>query len=329
MFHMITGRKVAWILALALCLPVLALSPRPAHAIRVLAVVNDVPVTDFDVRQRMKLHRVLGMKYPSAAVARKRALQSLIDDAVLMAEARRLGMQVEETQVEAAVRNMARGMGGMDRLKAALRKQGLTMDQLRDFIRAQIVFRAIAARNGFKPQVKVSEAEVERRLKKILSDPRLKPITIWRLRQAMLPVENVSPVMRDQLLLARAVEAQQIMRKYRGCNSLKKAASGIFNVKVSPIIDADPRKLPAPLKKALRQAGTKRLVGPIRAPGGIQLIGFCGTRTIRPKLPVGSKKQLRERLRASLQQEKLSRQVETFMKKLRRKAIIEWRTKRS
>ena len=329
MFHMITGRKVAWILALALCLPVLALSPRPAHAIRVLAVVNDVPVTDFDVRQRMKLHRVLGMKYPSAAVARKRALQSLIDDAVLMAEARRLGMQVEETQVEAAVRNMARGMGGMDRLKAALRKQGLTMDQLRDFIRAQIVFRAIAARNGFKPQVKVSEAEVERRLKKILSDPRLKPITIWRLRQAMLPVENVSPVMRDQLLLARAVEAQQIMRKYRGCNSLKKAASGIFNVKVSPIIDADPRKLPAPLKKALRQAGTKRLVGPIRAPGGIQLIGFCGTRTIRPKLPVGSKKQLRERLRASLQQEKLSRQVETFMKKLRRKAIIEWRTKRT
>ena len=325
----LAGSRAAWFLVLVAALAIVGLASRSAHAIKVLAVVNDVPVTDYDVRQRMKLHRVLGMRYPSAAAARKRALQSLIDDAVLKAEARRLGMRMEETQVEAAVRNMARGMGGMGKLKSALRKQGLTMDQLREFVRSQMIFRAIAARNGFKPDVQVSEAEVERRLKKILSDPRLKPITIWRLRQALLPVEKVSPVMRDQLLLARAVEAQQIMQKYRGCGSLKKAASGIYNVQVSPIIDADPRKLPAPLKKALRKAGTKRLVGPIRTPQGIQLIGFCGTRTIKPKLPTGSKKQLRERLRASLQQEKLSRQIESFMKKLRRKAIIEWRTKRT
>ena len=321
--------RVHWLLLLALLLPALALPPRLASAVQVLAVVNDLPVTDFDVRQRMKLHRVLGMRFPSAAAARKRALQSLIDDAVLTAEARRLGMTVEETRVEAAVRNVARGMGGMEKLKSALRRQGLSMDQLREFVRSQMIFRAIAGRKGFKPQVTVSDAEVERRLKKILTDPRMKPVTIWRLRQAVLPVEQVSPVMRDQLLMARAVEAQQIMRKYRGCATLKKAAEGIFNVKVSRVIDADPGKLPPPLKKALKRAGTKRLVGPVRAPGGIQLIGFCGTRTIRPKLPAGSRKQLRERLRAALQQEKLNRQVETFMKKLRRKAIIEWRTKRS
>ncbi len=329
MTRIFTKRMATGALALALLLPALALAPRPALAVKVLAVVNDLPVTDFDVRQRMKLHRVLGMRFPSTAAARKRALQSLIDDAVLMAEARRRGMQVDETRVEAAVRNMARGMGGMEKLKAALRKQGLGMDQLRQFVRAQMIFRAIAARNGFKPRVTVSEAEVRRRLNKILSDPRLKPITIWRLRQATLPVEKVSPVMRDQLLLARAVEAQQIMRNYRGCASLKRAAEGIFNVQVSRIIEADPRKLPPPLKKALKKAGTKRLVGPIRTPQGIQVIGFCGTRTIKPKLPAGTKEQLRERLRASLEQEKLSRQVEIFMKKLRRKAIIEWRTKRS
>ncbi len=329
MTRIFTKRMATGALALALLLPALALAPRPALAVKVLAVVNDLPITDFDVRQRMKLHRVLGMRFPSTAAARKRALQSLIDDAVLMAEARRRGMQVDETRVEAAVRNMARGMGGMEKLKGALRKQGLGMDQLRQFVRAQMIFRAIAARNGFKPRVTVSEAEVRRRLNKILSDPRLKPITIWRLRQAMLPVEKVSPVMRDQLLLARAVEAQQIMRNYRGCSSLKRAAAGIFNVQVSRVIEADPRKLPPPLKKALKKAGTKRLVGPIRTPRGIQVIGFCGTRTIKPKLPAGTKEQLRERLRASLEQEKLSRQVEIFMKKLRRKAIIEWRTKRS
>jgi len=107
------------------------------------------------------------------------------------------------------------------------------------------------------------------------------------------------------------------------------SASGIFNVQVSRIIEADPRKLPAPLKKALKKAGTKQLVGPIKTPQGIQLIGFCGTRTIKPTLPKGTKEKLRQQLRTAIQQEKLSRQIDQFMKKLRRKAIIEWRGKRS
>jgi len=103
-------------------------------------------------------------------MARKRALNSLIDEAVLQAEARRLGMQLDETRVEAAIRTMANGMGGMDKLKAALRRQGLNMEHLRQYVRGQMLFRAMAARHGFKPAVKVSDAEVQRRLKKILSD---------------------------------------------------------------------------------------------------------------------------------------------------------------
>ncbi len=317
---------LALLALLALLLAVVAL-PRTAWAVKVLVVVNDVPITDFDVRQRMKLNEVLGMRFRSRAQARKRALQALVDEAVLEAEGKRRGIYPDDLAVENAIAGMARNMGGRDRLQAALRKKGLSMDFLRRYVRGQMIFRALAARSGRKIEARVSDAEVERRLRKILSDPRLKPITIWRLRQVTLPVDDVAPVMRQQLLIARAAEAQQIMQRYRGCGSLRKAADGIFNVKVSRTIEADPRKLPPQLKKALRKAGTKKIVGPIRAPNGIQLLAFCGTRTIRPKIP--DKAKLRQQLRAALQQEKIGQQVEQFMKGLRRKAIIEWRTKRS
>ena len=324
-----SARHVArWsILLLLVLLPALLVQTQPARAVKVLALVNDLPITDLDVSRRMKLHRILGMRFRSTAQARKRALQALIDDAVLEAEARRLGMALEETQVEAAVRRMASGMGGMDKLRAVLRRNGLDMNFLRSYVRGQMIFRTLLARSGRKIDARVDDAAVNGRLHKILSDPRLKPITIWRIRQVTLPVDDVAPVMRQQLLLARAVEARQIMRRYRGCGSLRSAASGIFNVRISRVIEADPRRMPKPLRAALRKAGTRHLVGPVRAPRGIQLLALCGTRAIRPKLP--DKGKLRQRIRAALQQEKIGRQVEQFMKTLRRKAIIDWRTKRS
>ncbi len=306
----------------------------PAHAVKVLVVVNDLPITDYDVRQRMKLDRILGVRYSSRAVARKRALQSLIDTAVLEGEARRQGLQLEETRVEAAIQRMARGMGGMDKLRATLRRNGLSMDFLRAYVRGQMIFQILAAKKGqkFTPG-KVSDAEVEQRLKKMIkaNAARVKPFTVWRLRQINLPLGDVAPVMRDQVLLARAVEARQIMQRYRGCATARKAASGIFNVNVSRVIEADPRKLPPQLKKAMRKAGAKGLVGPIRTPQGVQLLAFCGTRTIKPKVvvPKDMKNKLRQQIRAALRQEKMGRQIEAFMQQFRDKAVIEWRSKRS
>lgn len=298
----------------------------PAFAIKVLVLVNDTPITDYDVKQRMRLNKILGVR-TSSGKARKQALERLVDEAVLKAAARSQGLQVEETRVEAAVRRMARGMGGMEKLRSTLRRQGLTMNQLRAYVRAQLLFQALAARSGRKLTAKVSDEEVEQRLRKIFSDPRLRGVTIWKLRQVLLPVDDVAPVMRQQLFMARAVEAQQIMRNYRGCKTLRKAAKDIFNVQVSGIIQADPRKLPPPVRKAISQAGTRRLVGPVRTPKGVQLIAFCGKQALKPRLP--DKAKLRQQLRNVIQQEKMARSIRSFMKTLRHKAIIEWRTKRS
>ena len=288
----------------------------PAQASKVLVLVNDRPVTDFDVSQRMKLNGIIGGRRD-----RKSALRSQINAAVLETEARKLGIVIPDTQVDKTLRAMARNMGGMAKMKATLRKRGVRLRTMKDYIRSTILFRIMARRMGKKLSVKVDEKEVERKYRKIISDPRLRPITIYNLRQVTLPVENVAPAMRQQLLYARMVEARQIMKRYKGCKRLRAATSGIFNVRISKPLQADPKRLPGPLRKAIRLAGTKRMIGPIRSRAGVQLIAYCGSRKIVPPRPK------REQIAAMVRSEAMGREIERVMKELRKKAYIEYKDK--
>jgi len=300
-----------------LLLSALALVPRQALASKVLALVNDMPVTDYDVSQRIKLNSVIGGKRD-----RKSAFRSVVNDAVLLTEARKMGIDVSEVSVDKAIERMAKNMGGMAKLKATLRKKGVRMSTLKSYVRSSLLFRVMAQKLGKKISPKVDQAEIDRRYRKILKDPRLQPVTIYNIRQVTLPVENVAPAMRQQLYYARLVEAQQIMRRYKGCRSLREASSGIFNVKISKTLPADPRRMPAQLRKALKLAGTKKLVGPIRTRQGIQMFAFCGTRKIAPPKPK------KEQIAAMVRAEALSREMEKVMRELRKRAYIEYKDRK-
>ncbi len=309
--------RILHILAALLLFSALALPSQQAMASKVLALVNDMPVTDYDVSQRIKLNSIIGGKRD-----RKSAFRSVLNDAVLLTEARKMGVDVSEISVDKAIERMAKNMGGMAKLKATLRRKGVRMSTLKSYVRSSLLFRILAQRLGKKINPKVDQAEIERRYRKILKDPRLQPITIYNIRQVTLPVENVAPAMRQQLYYARFVEAQQIMRRYKGCHSLRKASSGIFNVKISKTLPADPRRMPKQLRKALKLAGTKKLVGPIRTRQGVQMFAFCGTRKIVPPKPK------KEQIAAMVRAEALSREMEKVMRELRKRAYIEYKDRK-
>lgn len=309
--HSSLNLRLAGMAALLTLLFLVFLTPAltsPALASRVLLKVNDVPITSFDVSQQLKINRVLG-----GPRTRQGALRQLVDNVVLEREAKRRGIVIRDIHVDRTIDGMAKSFGGLTRLKAILRKRGIRYAAFRRHVRGMILFRAVAARLGGRVAVRPSQEEVERRYRKLLADPRLKPMTAWRLRQVTLPVsskgkagtvrtpekvtvwrlrnidlpvENVEPVMRQQLFQARAIEAQQIMRRYRGCDSIKQITSGFFNVRVSKIVPADPRLIPAQLKKAIRAAGENKLLGPIKTKEGVRLIAYCGTAKMRPAVKV-------------------------------------------
>lgn len=288
----------------------------PKNSQRVYVVVNDQPITGRDISQRMRLNRVLGRR---GSASRKAATRELIDDIIQIDEAKRNKVNIDDRRIDGAIKGMAgNSPGGTASLKARLLKQGISWSSLRDQVKASLALRWLMQKKGAKVGT-VDEAEVDRRLAKINSDPRRQAVTVYMLRQVTLPVEQTGSAMGAQLLQARAIEAQQIARHYRGCSSLRRASSSIYNVKLSRIIQADGRKLPPQMKKALRRAGRKKLIGPMRVRQGIQMIAYCGTKRITPP-KVG-----RAQIKAMVRNEKFGKAADRVLRELRSKAFIDYK----
>ena len=311
--------QVSVMVALLLGALTLATASLPAYSAgTVLVIVNDQPITAFDIDQRIKISELLG-DAPNAN-SRPAILQELINDVLKRGEAERYKAMPSKKQVDDAVARLAKNASlDEETLAKQLKSKGISMEAVRKQIAISIAFNRLIG-SKYKIRDTVDEAEVTRRLEQFQRDPRLKPATVYKLQEILLPVENVG-AMSGQLLMARAMEAQQVMSRYKGCDSAKKAGSGIFNVKIGKSFEADAARLPKDLKAALDKAGTKKLVGPIQGQQGIQLIGLCSVNKVAPKPPT------REQVQNLLMNERYAGFEERYVKELRRSAFIDYKDK--
>lgn len=289
-------------------------------ASRVVVVVDDQPITDYDIDQRVQLYETLGMRRNTD---RKAVVKELVDDAVKRSEARRNKVDVTEKQMRESLERLSQGSGAdVKGLEAKLQERGVALSTLKEFVEASIITRWLLGQAG-DIKVQVSDAEVQRRVATITSDPRLKPVVVYEIQQIELPIEKSADAMAQQLLYARAVEAQQMAQRYKGCGSLRKAAEGIFNVKIGQPVQAAADKMPPEMKQALEEAGTKRLIGPIPGPTGVRMIAFCGRRNVSPPLP--PRDQLEAFARNQIEEERFQVLMERVMRDLRRRSFIDYK----
>jgi peptidyl-prolyl cis-trans isomerase SurA len=301
-----------------------------ARADGAVAIVNDVPITELDVTQRISLMKIMGDN-PGDEISRKKALQSLVDEVVKLAEAKRLKLAATDAEI---TKQIARVAGGMkttpDALAGKLADKGIGSETFRRYISAQISFNRIIA-SKYRADVVVKPADIDRKyadiqqkadaqLAQIRNDPRMKPITIYTLMEINLPVEENE----TQLLQSRSIEALQVAKQFKGCKNAKAAASGVFNVKFSKAIEADSSKLPKPMKNALDKVGQGKVIGPMRSKDGIQLIAFCGARKITPSIPK-FEMPTRQQVENALVNEKYDAFEEIYMKDARSRIYVEYR----
>jgi hypothetical protein len=192
------------------------------------------------------------------------------------------------------------------------------MGALRKYIASQIAFSRWLA-NVKKDKVQVDKSKVDKKYQEIVSDPRLKPVTIYQIQEVMFPLDPVPEAMMGQLIIARAADAQMYAKRYKGCGSARAAASGIYNVQIKKTVEADAARIPKPLKAALDKAGPGRLIGPARTKGALQLIGFCGKRSISPPKPS------REVIERMVENETYDEVRERYMRELRTTAFIDYK----
>jgi peptidyl-prolyl cis-trans isomerase SurA len=297
----------------------------------IVATVNDQPITQLDIDQRLKLLKILGGRGES----RKQALTSLIDEKVQISEAKKYKLNPSDAQISKQMEKIAQALGtDAAGLEPKLRKQGISMAAMRQYVEAQISFSRLL---GTKYQVKVdvSQADIDRkyadikqrmesRMNEIMKDPRMKPITVYSIQEIVLPLDSVSESMTNQLIQARAIEATQIVKRYNGCKNARAAAEGIYNVNIKKPVDADASRIPKPLRAALDKAGPGKAIGPGRTRNGIQIIGFCGKRTITPPKPK-FEMPTREQIENAAYNEKFAAIEEKYMREMRKNALIEYK----
>ena len=321
------------LLPLALVLMFGALGPAVAQNKGVIVVANDLPITDYDITQKLNLLKVLGTDVSGAS--RKEILNSLVDDVVKIAEAKRLNAAPTAGEVNGQISRVAKNLKlDSASLLSKLKERGVAPEFFRRYVNAQIGFSRVLSILKKKPEAAtVSDADVDRKMgeikgkanaqmNKILADPRMKPITVLSIVQYDLPVESDDP----GLLQARAIETQQVIKQFNGCKNPRAASAGVFNVKVGKVVEADASKVPAELRQALISKGPGHAIGPLRGKNGLQVIGYCGSRKISPQKPK-FEMPTREQVRNSLENDKFSSVEREVLKEARKRVYIEYRDK--
>lgn len=161
-----TETRSAWRTALA----ALVLGLAAGHAFAqggdyIVAVVNQELVTAAEVQQRLARVREEAARsntpLPPPAVLRKQVLDALIDERVLVTNARDSGFRIDESELDRAVANVAaQNQLTMAQLRERLHKEGLDYAKFRDGVRDQMLVERVRERE-VASRIKVSDAEID------------------------------------------------------------------------------------------------------------------------------------------------------------------------
>ena len=131
----------------------------------IVAVVNQELVTASEVQQRLARVRDEAARnrtaLPPAGALRKQVLDTLIDERVLVTNARESGARIDDPELDRAVANVAtQNQLTLAQLRERLRQEGVPFAKFRDNIRDQLLVERVREREVVS-RIKVSDAEID------------------------------------------------------------------------------------------------------------------------------------------------------------------------
>ena len=126
-------------------------------------LVNDDPISDYDIEQRERFLAITTQEQPSPAL-KKQATDLLIDERLQMQQARKLSVTPDDDDMMRILEDMAKKNNlSVDGLSTALGKAGVNIKTLKDRIRAQLAWQGVV-RQKFRHDVQVGDVEVDKAL---------------------------------------------------------------------------------------------------------------------------------------------------------------------
>ena len=238
----------------------------------IVVLVNKTPITSNHIQRRAAFVRLRRMKGNSNRIAKA----ELIDEAIKMREARRIGAVVGSSEVNAAYARFAKDnkmpVSSLNRMMA---KSGVTERGFKDFIKASMSWqRAVAARLRSSPGGAGRPAGPSWLPAVGANSAQENEYTIQQI------VFIVPQRKRKTLLAKRRAEAKRYRGNLRGCTNTRELAAGLTDVSV-----LDRGRL---LESQLPPRWAKEIKGtPVGKPTrvrddvkGVEMIVVCKTRQV-------------------------------------------------
>lgn len=273
----------------------------PANA-AVKVTVNGTPITDIQIAQRLKLFQLEGRSGSRAA------MEELIDDALKLEEAKRLGIEVSSRQIDDAFLSVARNIKvSASRLRDILAQNGVNEGTLRDRLEAAIAWGQVT-QQAIVPRVQVPDIELEKQAAAQINasnsfDYILKEVIF------VLPGGRGSAS-------SRTGEANRYRQSFKGCDSAVQLALNYTDAAVIDLGRRHATQMPDAIAKELAGLNVGGITKPRVMEKGVSMLAVCS------KAVAEDTTFIKGELRQDAGSEALKGEVERYLAELRERARI-------
>lgn len=252
----------------------------PTPIDHVVAVVNDEVITRLELSRRYdEVIQSLAQKntpLPPRPVLEKQLLDRMITERALQQHARSTGIRVDPTQVERTLQRIAQqNKMELPELKAALEREGQSLDRFRDNVRNEILI-ARARERDVENKITISDAEIEGYLQ---TQAQQGADTEFQFGHILVTLpENASP----EQIQARRLRAQEVINNLaKGADFAQLSASYSDAPNALQGGDSGWRpsgQLPALFVDALKPLQAGQVAPLLRSPNGFHILKLIDKR---------------------------------------------------
>ncbi len=307
-----THTIVAAIAAL-LAIAVLSAVPPAAAQSAIKVLVNEQPITTYDIRNRTKFLQLT----TRGRAKNSQAVEDLINERLKMQEAAKRRISVSDEQVDQAFGQIAsRAKLTPARLSQALRQSGVNPQTLKDRLRSEIAWSQIV-RARYQATVKITERDVAEALagKEVSTDAE-SGISQFDLQQILFVIPGDAS--KGQIAQRRR-EAEAFRSRYAGCDQALDQAKKLKGVVVKPTVRRTADELRGASAESVAETAVGKATRPERVSQGYQILGICAKRDLAGQTAAS------EEARDKLANQRGARMARRYLRDLRSEAIIEFK----
>ncbi len=279
----------------------------------VAAIVNGEPITNLDIEQRIKLTTLTTRKTPS----RQEALEELINDKVKLKEAKKYGLDLSASDVDAAFGNMATRMRmNGDQLAKTLEGHGIRPETLKSRIKADMTWGNLV-RGRFQSSFIVAEKDLRASVGDKVDDSNPQTESFeYLVRPIVLIVpRGSSPATFEQ----RRKEAELLRNRIQSCDEASELFRSMRDAAIRDQMTKTSADLPAPLRELLDKTTVGRLTPPEVTKQGIEMVALCSRKPTTADTP--AKREAREKI----YNQRYEAKSKSYLQEARKGAMIEMR----